>query len=223
MSEFQYSGFVSYRNGRKDSTTKKLKDELKNNFAIQFHEALQDEVSVLTSKDVFIDMERIDGAYILKSKFSKDLRDSLCYIVIYTPDYFNIEKRFCTTEFIAIQEIVAKRYQTLDWNNPTKSFIIPIILRGENAIPTLLSDIAYFDLSHFDDTKRRIKKNKNFVPQIKQIAAYIDDLHKESFHHSKIMVEACQDIELLHTENDKDAIIDFLEKHQLALVPKRPW
>jgi hypothetical protein len=223
MSEFQYSGFISYRNGEKDPVTKALKMDLKNRFAVQLHEALQEEVSVLTAKSVAIDMEYINGSYFLKAKFSEILRESLCYIVIYTPDYFNMEKRFCTTEFIAIQQIITERNRILGCTIPTKSFIIPVILRGEKQIPKLLSDIAYFDFSNFDGSKRRIKINNDYMPKIRAIANYINELHINCLPHAAAMKTACETIELLDKDNDIAQIETFLEENELAYIPKKPW
>jgi hypothetical protein len=65
-----------------------------------------------------------------------------------------------------------------------------------STLPKLLRDIRWFDFSSFDHTKRRIKKNKLWVSQIRDIADYIETLHKDCFRYATAMQAACASVQL---------------------------
>ena len=221
MDYFKHSAFVSWRNGEKDKTTNLLKDDLLNEFAIQLHDALQDELHALTNKGIFIDIQNIDGAYYLKAKFSEALCHSACYILIYTPAYFNAEKLYCTAEFLTMKEIERQRHMILGQTNPLKSLIIPIILRGKEYLPSIFDDIAYrIEFHNWIDTDRKIKKNKEYAGVINDIANNIFKLYKEFEPHATTMMNACKDNIIKDTETDREELIKFIEENNLAHVAK---
>lgn len=221
MDYFEHSAFVSWRNGKKDKTTNLLKDDLLNEFAIQLHEALEDQLIALTGKDIFIDIQKINGAYFLKAKFSKALCHSACYILIYTPTYFNAEKLYCTAEFLTMKEIEQQRHTILGQITPLKSLIIPIVLRGKDTIPAIFDDIAYrVEFHNWNNTGRKIKKDKKYAGVINDIAKNISELYKEFEPHATAMMDACKDTIIKDTKTDRKELIKFIEDNNLAHVAK---
>lgn len=163
---FEYSCFISYRHGE---------GEVMQGFIQQFNTAVQSELELHSHLPVFIDRERFSGGTKLNRSLAQALCKSACMILIYTPRYFAEDSTYCTREFLAMRELENIRMKLV--SSRTKSFIIPVILRGRSNFPKNIfgenEKVIYCDFEKFDLTDKRIVKNPKFYKLIRQIAQHI--------------------------------------------------
>jgi hypothetical protein len=216
MSEFQYSGFVSYRNGIKDE------DDILNSFAKQFYTALRSELkSQLDIDDVFLDIYHLEGGGILNAKISKGICTSVCHIVVFTRNYLSKKKMYCAAELMGILECEKKRFEILGWDNPTKGFIFPVILRNPDKLPDILrQNRIFYDFSKYTLADIELKRNPIYVEKFKELAALIADLYEDMENEKNKIIDTCNNFEIRDINNPKQIteIQAFIEKHSIKIT-----
>ncbi|MEO6760571.1 MAG: toll/interleukin-1 receptor domain-containing protein, partial [Saprospiraceae bacterium] len=114
MSKFLYGGFVSYRHGDPEQ-----EDDDLTSFANQVKDAFVSELRT-QGLEVFFDIERMKGGYILNPVLGASLCKSVCMIVIFVRDYMSLTKPYCAAELWTMLQCEQERFQKLGID-PTKA------------------------------------------------------------------------------------------------------
>ncbi len=121
----KYSCFVSYRHSSDDIVTR-------------LQTALETEIPKWLNLKIYVDKSRLQGGNFFNGQLARALCESVCWIVIYTPTYFDKSYTYCAREYRAMEYLERRRLQLLNIpRNQQTGFIIPIIYRGEVFVPTL--------------------------------------------------------------------------------------
>jgi hypothetical protein len=103
MSCFNYSSFISYRHGQSD---------IKQRFIQEFHRALSGELELLRNEETFVDTERLKGGDFYNEALSRAMYESATLILIYQPNYFDLQYPYCAREYLAMRALEAERLAT---------------------------------------------------------------------------------------------------------------
>jgi hypothetical protein len=206
MTEFEYAGFVSYRNSRK-------KDGILSTFARQFTKILSDEVVHVLHYDlsegdnenvVFFDEEIIGNTDSLPHKLGQGLCKSVCWIVLFTRDYLRGSSLWCASELHAMMVLQRQREAVLNLNHDEHRFIMPLLLRGNTKdMPHLLKNHIFTEkFERYGLHNSQIKDDPEFYDCIRELAEVIATKHK-------LLVEKCEE----HGVNLIDLNSTFTIKH----------
>ena len=211
MSKFQYSGFISYRNGRKNE------DDLLNSFAKQFYIALRSELKAqIDIDDLFLDIHHLPTGAILNATISKGICTAVCYIVIFTRNYLSKSKLYCAAELMGMLECEKKRLALLGWENPSKGFVFTVVLNSPDRLPNVLKENRiYYDFSQFTLAEIELKRNPKYVEKFKELATAIADLYEEMEDVKAEILVKCNDFAIKDVNEEKQVleIEDFINKH----------
>ena len=95
-------------------------------------------------------------------------------LVVYTPLYFSMKHIYCAREYRAMEMLEETRLARLGGQQQRDGLIIPIILRGEEYLPSLIRDHRhYYSFERFSLHSPRIAENEQFEPYVRQIAKAI--------------------------------------------------
>jgi hypothetical protein len=167
MPEFKYSSFISYRHGQ---------GQIKQRFIEEFHRALTAEIELLRDEEVFVDKERLKGGDFYNEALARAVFESATLIVIYQPNYFDLQHPYCAREYRGMQALETHRLTQLqNAEDRHHGLIIPVVLRGPGTIPAELTALRQFeDFSKFMLMDEELSKHPEYAPRIKGIAEYID-------------------------------------------------
>jgi hypothetical protein len=104
MSCFNYSSFISYRHGQSD---------IKQRLIQEFHRALSGELELLRNEETFVDTERLKGGDFYNEALSRAMYESATLILIYQPNYFDLQYPYCAREYLAMRALEAERLALL--------------------------------------------------------------------------------------------------------------
>ncbi len=203
---FKYCCFLSYRHGDKTMAT----------FASQIVDALADELSMLLDDypalPIFKDDRSIEVGDKVDPAIAQALCQSVCMLVIYTPNYLSEEKPYCASELEGMIRLEKERIAKLVGVDEKTGFLITVILRGDRGeLPQLLKERQNEDFSAFALHTSEIRRNKKFSPQIQQIAKKIKS-HCSLFDKKQDWCGGCKDFKLLNIKSQRDQLATFLEK-----------
>ncbi len=191
---FKHACFISYRHGQ---------GELVSDFLDQFTNALESELKMHLAEDIYLDQQRLHAGTILNPSLALALCESVCMIMIYTPRYFASDSTYCIREFLAMQAVESQRTQLV--KAPTqKSFIIPVVLRGNENFPNQIfgqSPVIYADFSRFTLSDRKIIRNTVHYAEVKKIANHI-----VSMFHLLSSKQPCKDCAQMDFPNESAAL-----------------
>lgn len=160
-----YPCFISFRH---------FGDPISEAFVTQFFDSLKAYLNPLIGKAPFIDFDRMKAGYGLKPALADAICNSVCMIVIWSPQYFNEEHIWCTMEYKAMMDLEKKRLAMLPQNQQYKKLIIPVIYKGSKYYPEELSEeTLYLNFEKFALFETEMIKNKNFATEIEKLAEYI--------------------------------------------------
>jgi hypothetical protein len=164
---FEHACFISYRHHAQSALAEK--------FIVDLVAALRSELGVLLEQGVYIDRDRMKGGYFFNTALARALCRSVCMIVVYTPTYFSRVHPYCAREFRAMEQLEAARFARLQQCvRPDTGLIIPIVLRGESALPPEIRHRRhYYSFERFSLTSRDIARNRLFEQSIRDIASEI--------------------------------------------------
>lgn len=187
---FKNSCFISYRNNGQSELTKRLVEGLE--------QALKEELGMLLEEEtgIFLDKVRIEKGDIIDKQIAQELCKSLCLIVLYTPAYLSRDRTYCARELCAMKQLENRRLQMVGAAEKSKGLIIPIAIRGKEAMPDELKKRAYHDFEEFDLTHPKLNKHKKYTPKIREIAEYISDRYKCFKNLGVDLCTNCADFEL---------------------------
>ncbi len=174
----KYSCFISFRHGDRSLPTEK---NLLETIIRQLKTALASELEALTTKEVYVDWERLKGGDFYNQALAKALCESACMVVVYVPTYFDQHKTYCAREYKAMERLESKRLPLVDSAAQLKhGLIIPIVFRGLKFLPSeIKSHRAYHDFQSFQLGSREMSHNSKFNSKIREIAEYIYDRCRE--------------------------------------------
>jgi hypothetical protein len=171
---FEHSCFISYRRGQ---------EELTRTFVTGLQRALSNYLEPWLDETVFLDEGRLTGGDYLETRIADALCKSVCMVLVFTPRYFSPEHLYCTREFLAMEEIERSRFQIANREprNQDKSFIIPVVFRGAELIPSEVRRRGRFsyDFSRYTLLETDISRNEGYVGSIQEIAQRVHELHSE--------------------------------------------
>ena len=166
MPSFKYACFISYRHGQQ---------EVKERFVKEFHKTLSGELGLLRKETVCVDWDRLRGGDFYNASLARAVCESACFIAIYHPTYFDLEHTYCAREYRAMCQLESNRLQLLPTEDRDHGLIVPVILRGEDSIPTEIAAKRHFeDFSSFMLLDVELSRHPNYAQKIRQIAGYID-------------------------------------------------
>ena len=84
---FEFSCFISYRHCQQPLGKKIVTD---------LYNALSSELELMTERRVFLDTERLEGGYFWNEALAEAICRSVCMLVLFTPDYFNLQHIYPT-------------------------------------------------------------------------------------------------------------------------------
>jgi len=183
-------------------------------FAGQIVDALADELSMLlddySSLPIFKDDRSIEVGDKIDPAIAQALCQSVCMVLIYTPNYLSEEKPYCASELEAVLRLEKERLAKISEVNPKTSLLLTIILRGDRKeLPQVLKDRENEDFSAFALHTTEIRRNKKFSPQIQQIAKKIKS-HCGIFDKGQKWCDGCHDFKLLDIKTEKDKLVKFM-------------
>jgi len=166
---FKHVCFISYPHS---------KSEMMNDFINELKRALVDEMEPRFDEDVYIDKEALGGGDHFNEALANAICHSLCMVAVYVPKYET--HPFCLREYRAMEILEQKRLKLIDKSKlGNKGMIIPIILRGGEDLPEEISRrIHYLDFSKYTTASVNIRKNEEYVSQIKKVAESMHEIYK---------------------------------------------
>ena len=208
---FQYSCFISYRQGQ---------EELTRTFINELTIALNNYTEPLLDDNklkAYVDIKKNYGGVFLDINLFQALCNSVCMILIYTPNYFSCNHLYCTREFLAMQLIEEKRFEIaqIPVNQRLKSFIIPVIFRGTDTFPPSIKNNSkiYFDFSKYSLAKPNIRDNSEYVGEIEKIADHIRTLYNQYIFHNNIDL-----IDQIQFPSEEEAL-NFVKQNPSSISP----
>jgi TIR domain len=198
MTIFEYACFVSYRNSRKV-------DGLISSFALELTHALEqyldahlvDDISQYDNEHlVFLDRRILDEGDFLPPALGQGLAKSLCWIVVFTPNYLG-GALWCASELHTMLELETARFSQLELNHSNKSFVIPLVLRGKDAdIPKRLRTLVFSqDFRKFLLSDQNIGSITSWAEKVDELASYIAERQRLIKDNNKKGVDLCADWE----------------------------
>jgi hypothetical protein len=165
---FKHTCFLSYRHGQ---------HSIKQRFIREFHQALSGELALLRNENVYVDWDRLEGGDFYNEALARALFESVCMVVVYQGNYFDLEHTFCAREYRAMCDLETQRLELLpNREGRDHGLIIPVILRGANAIPPeITSRRQYHDFSKFMLIDEELERHPLYAPRIRQIGDYIHE------------------------------------------------
>lgn len=205
---FEYCCFVSYPHGQ---------DNVLVPFVKSFVEGLETEISALTRRGVFFDINFLKPGDRVDERIGTSLCKSACMIVIYTPVYFDRDHIYCAREFKAMQDLEEERLGLL--GRREQGLIIPIVLRGPKYFPEKLKnerfyrDFSAIEFNHESETIRT-----KYSKEIKEIAEYIFDRCNQLKGIEAKLPNSCEN----YTLPSEDAAKKFVEEESLEVASHFP-
>ena len=166
---FKYSCFISYRHGQ-SKLAERIIDDLST--------ALWNELELLTNKKIYVDKLRLKGGDFYNDELARALCESACMIMVFTPTYFDRGNPYCAREFKAMEALEALRLSALeDLGGKKIGFIIPIIFRGEDFLPSEIRDKRqYYNFGEFLLSDVEISKHPRYAKTIQEIAKTVFEI-----------------------------------------------
>ena len=201
---FEYACFVSYRHPH---------GRLMARFTDQLLAALRDYIAPYLDLPLFFDRTGLEGGQIYEAEFAHALSHSVCMVAVYTPTYFDYDRRYCAREYRAMEVIEEQRFAEIE-NEALKrrGLIIPIILKGRP--PAYVSDKrnCKYDFSRFTLCSQDISRHPEYAGWFDEIGNSIRQIHDWFRGDARFVSAALQEVAI--PENDEVEL--FL--HQVV-----PW
>jgi hypothetical protein len=164
----KYACFISYR-GYEDN-------DLMEAMVGGLYKSLKAELDISVGRDrVYRDTRGgMAPGSLLPATLARDICESACMVVVYGPDYFSRDSTWCAREFRAMLKLEASRLAALPVAERTDGFLIIIVFRGKESLPSIFTQnrlVDYFD--KYALFQPEIDKHPDLYPKIMRIADYI--------------------------------------------------
>jgi TIR domain len=165
-----YPCFISYCHGE---------GKLMRRFIDDLTDALMAYLEPYFDERVYIDEKRLQAGYLYNEALATALCQSVCMVVVYVPKYER--HNYCLREYAAMERIETQRKAMIGSRElREKGMIIPIVLRGSDAVPKKIRDrLQFLDFSKYTTASPTISRNKKYADQIDEVARYIYNMYKE--------------------------------------------
>jgi tetratricopeptide (TPR) repeat protein/HEAT repeat protein len=157
-SGFKYACFLSY-SGR---------DELVTVFVERFHQALSNELELLTEKPIFFDQKYLEPSVSYEHQVAAALAQSACYIVFCNPTFFSSSMKRRELEAMRLLDERRRGFLSL----PERR-ILPVILRSGSRMPEFLRSIQWLDLREATTAGSMWFRSGNAAQQIQSVARFV--------------------------------------------------
>lgn len=122
MAHFKHASFVSYRHGQ---------STLKHTFIEQFTAGVSAELEALRGEKLYVDAERLKGGDFFNDGLARAVYESATMIIIYQPNYFDVDHPYCAREYRAMCELELERLACFaDVRERDHGLILPVVFRG---------------------------------------------------------------------------------------------
>ena len=185
---FKYSCFISYCHGQ---------GELMKGFVQELKQALRDYLEPYLDEEIYIDEDRLQPGFKFNTALAKAICQSVCMIVVYVPKY--PKHTYCLQEYTAMEKIEEMRLELLGSNHDSeRGMIIPILFRGDrDKLPQKIRSHRHFcDFSKFTTAFTSIRRKKEYVEKIEDIAQFVARLYDECRSSGKELCSSCDAFEM---------------------------
>ena len=199
---FEYSCFISYTtNG----------SPLVRRFVNSLCEFLNEELPASAGKAAYLDQERLTAGFIYPEALAEALCRSACMICVYTVPYFGPDHLYCTREFLGMEKLERKRLNDLSQGSGKyKGLIIPLVLRGSNTLPEIITGVRQYEsIEDYATYDRDIISNPHFANQLRPVCDYIAERFLEL---NRIKIDPCCDCSEFKLPSNEEAH-DWLNKN----------
>jgi hypothetical protein len=125
----------------------------------------------------FLDEAKLRGGQYWEPALAQAICQSLCMVVVYTPQYERPLHHCCQREYAAMEKLAEQRLAQIRSAVDNHSLIIPIILRGDiDNLPPKIKERQYIDFRPFTLASRNISKNSKLVRKVQEIVDTINRL-----------------------------------------------
>lgn len=160
---FKYSCFISYCHGQHD---------VLKGFIAQLKTALKAELEMLLDEEVYVDEERLRPGYLYNEELASAICQSICMVVVYIPKYGRHD--YCLREFEGMELLGRQRRALLGPAGDKQDFIIPVILRGDEAVPDRIKARSHYaNFARFSLGAQDIIRNPQYDQEVRKIAQVI--------------------------------------------------
>ena len=177
---FSYACFISYRHS----------SPLEVRFAERLHRALDTELPARIPLKAYRDDRGLRSGDFIDPAIGRALYESVCLVLVYTRQYFDLEKTYCAREYYAMQQLENERLRHLSGSNGPHGLIIPIILNSEECVPAVVRQRKYYDFHKYGLWRREIFNDSVYGPIIREIAKDVANRYDEF---KRCGVDVCSD------------------------------
>jgi hypothetical protein len=135
-------------------------------------------------------------------------------ILVFTPVYFHREKYYCTREYAAMRKFAEKRLANLPQGQSiTFDFILPVVFRAPQKVPSGLSKTNYLDCSDLTAIQPKITRTNEGKARIYQLAETIYNHYDEMLKEMDVE-HFCENCELPSKEEIQDWLDEFVPERR---------
>jgi hypothetical protein len=207
MVPFKYPCFISYRH-RNGSTGR--------GFTESIIEELRDELELHIDSKPYIDSERMKGAEFYNETLATELCHSVCMVVLFSPNYISQEHTFCAREYIAMEQLEARRLQLLEEASERRnSLIVCLALRGFELIPPEIKGGRRCIDLEAQLRRSNMRSGAGFQRAIKETAIYIRDRWRAFL---EVEQDPCAECEGFHLPSEQQ-VMPWIRRTARPSVP----
>lgn len=136
---------------------------------------LSEQLALLSANyPVYVDEKRLKPGDYLDDELASQMCRSACMVLLFTPEYFDLEHPYCAREYLGMRRLEDTRRQLLPAQYSTKSLVIPVVVRGESRVPEELKPALCASL---DDVLLSASdvKTKRVVKRVREVAEAVFD------------------------------------------------
>ena len=131
---------------------------------------LSEQLALLSANyPVYVDTKRLLPGDYLDDELAEQLCRSTCMVLLFTPEYFDLEHPYCAREYAGMQKIEETRRDALPAAYRNKSLVIPVVIRGEKHVPDELKPKLCASLDDVLLIASDVRK-KAVVRRVRQVA-----------------------------------------------------
>jgi hypothetical protein len=97
---------------------------------------LAEQLALLSANyPVYVDTKRLRPGDYLDDELAEQLCRSTCMVLLFTPEYFDLEYPYCAREYAGMRRIEDARRDAMPIALRNKGLVIPVVVRGEKHVP----------------------------------------------------------------------------------------
>lgn len=164
--------FISYSHSEENPEADRIVNAI--------HAVLSSELKfILKNASVCIDTKQLRPGSFFDKVLARSLCESTCMVMVFWPAYFDEQHTYCTREYKAMERLEAARLAKLPAENRGNGLVIPLVIRREKDLPEEVKRRQHRNLEKFTSGYRKLENHPEFKIQMREIANYIVDRHRE--------------------------------------------